>query len=368
MTKIGIITYHNTTNYGALLQNFALQAKLKELGADCETINYHCKSIEEREAATFPKFQKNPMRYLKNVKKYCRVLKKKKIMNSFIEKNMSISKASYTRKNIKNSNKIYDKFIVGSDMVFELGINGGDMTYYLDFADPSKRYSYAASLAVDKIDDKYLDKCKEELEKFQHISVREEQGQKYLSKILKNKVYVDVDPTLLYDGSFWEKYEEKPKNESKDNYILLYFLNKNMPEFEIARKIAKEKKLKLILLSNTQVSIEGCEVVSDASVGEFLYYIHHASLVITASFHGMIFSMNYNTNFMYFCHKDSSSRLDNIARITKSTNRELKEDKIPDFACDFKEINKAVKEVREKSIKYLEKLVNDEKNNKKGNL
>ena len=365
MTKIGIITYHNTTNYGALLQNFALQSKFKELGADCETISYHCKSIEDREGVTFPKLQKDLLRYMKQVKKFFAVQKKKKIMNSFVKKNMSISKNEYSRSDIEKCNELYDKFVVGSDMVFELGINGGDMTYYLDFADTSKRYSYAASLAVDKIDEKYLDKCKEELEKFQCVSIREKQGQEYFSKILKKKVQIDVDPTLLYDGDFWEKYEEIPKEVPQTKYMLLYFLNKNMPEFEVARKIAKEKDLEIILLSNNKVNIDGCKVISDASVGEFLYYIHHAALVITASFHGMIFSMNYNTNFMYFCHNKSASRLDNIAKITMSTDRELKDDYIPSFDCNFKNINKAVREVREKSINYLKNIVgitNDCKN------
>lgn len=357
MTKIGIITYHNTTNYGALLQAFALQSKLKELGTDTEIINYHCKNIEDREYFTFPKLEKNILKYLMRIRDYYRVSKKRKIMNQFVNKYMSISKEEYTRNTIKESNKVYDKFVVGSDMVFELGINGGDMTYYLDFAKPKKRYSYAASLGVDKIEDKYVDKCIKELEKFEHISIREEQGKKYFSKLLKNKVYQDVDPTLLYDGNFWKKYEEIPKAKPNKKYILLYFLHKNMPELDIARKIAKEKNLDIYLLSNTKQKIEGCKVIYDASVGEFLYYIDNASLVITASFHGMIFSMNFNTNFMYFSHKKSSSRLQNIANITNSTDRELTENYIPNFDCNFDKINNAVKIEREKSINHLKKII-----------
>ena len=356
MTKIGILTYHNTTNYGALLQAFALQSKLKELGAECEIINYHCKNIEDRESVTFPKFKKNILDYLRAIKKYYKFSKKRKIMNDFIDKYVAISKEEYRRDNIEESNKKYDKFVVGSDMVFELGINGGDMTFYLDFAQDKKRYSYAASLGVDKIEDTYIDNCKKELEKFQHLSIREEEGKEYFSKILENKVYVDIDPTLLYDGAFWKKYEERPKEEPKKEYVLLYFINKTMPEFDVAKKIAKENNLDIYVLSNEKTKIEGCKVICDASVGEFLYYIHNASLVITASFHGMIFSMNYNTNFMYFSNSKSSSRLENIAKITNSTDRHLTINCIPELKCDFDEINEAVNKVRKKSIDYLKTL------------
>lgn len=359
MSKIGIITYLNTTNYGALLQAFALQSKLMELGADCEIINYHCENIEKREFVKFPRIQKNIFNYLRNIKIYYNFSKKRKLMNKFMDKYMNISIIEYWKSNIADSNKKYDKFVVGSDMVFETNINGGDMTYYLDFADSKKRYSFAASLGVDKIDDKYLDKCKNELEKFQHISVREEQAREYFSKILDNKVYVDIDPTLLYDGNFWKRYEEIPKIKPIREYILLYFLNKNMPEFEIARKIAEERNLEIYVLSNGKTKIDGCKVISDASVGEFLYYIHNAALVITASFHGMIFSMNYNTNFMYFSNNNSSSRLENIANITDSNDRKLTINHIPDLKCDFDKINYSIDKLREKSIDYLKTLIDD---------
>ncbi len=357
MTKIGILTYHNTTNYGALLQAFALESKLRELGADAEIINYHCKNIEAREYVTFPKFNSNIISYLKNIKRYYKVSKKRKIIKNFIQQNVILSKCSYDRNTIKESNKIYDKFIVGSDMVFELGINGGDMSFYLDFAEPKKRYSYAASLGVSKINDKYLDKCVQELEKFEHISIREEQGQKYFSSILKNEVYQDIDPTLLYDKSFWEKYEEIPKNISNKNYILLYFVDPSMPEFDIACKMAKEKNLEVYILSNGKYTVNGCKVIYDASIGEFLYYIHNASLVITASFHGMIFSINYNTNFMFFTHNNSSSRLKNLAELTGTSDREIKDSYIPKFECKFDNINKCAEEIRNKSINYLKTLV-----------
>lgn len=361
MTKVGILTYHKTTNYGALLQAFALQSKLNELGADAEIINYHCKNIEKREMISFPKPGKNIniIKYAKRIKAFYNVSQKRKKMKHFMDKYMTFSKDEYTKETIKKSNKVYDKFVVGSDMVLDLEINGYDMSFYLDFAEPKKRYSYAASLGIEKIDNEHLNSCIEELEKFQHISIREEQGKNYFSKLLKNKVYSDIDPTLLYDGTFWKQYEEIPKKKPKKKYILLYFLNRNMPEFEIARRIAKENDMDIYVLSNSKKKIDGCNVIYDASVGEFLYYIHNAELVITASYHGLVFSINYKTNFMFFCHNNSASRLNNVARITGTIGRELKIDEIPPLKCDFSKIDTIIGKLRKKSIDYLKSIVEE---------
>ncbi len=355
MTKIGTLTFQNTTNYGAVLQALALQHAIKKVGGETEIINYHCENIERREYYVFPKFEKNLLNYAKKVKAYFSMSNKKKIINKFISKNMTLSKKEYNRNTISEANKLYDKFLVGSDMVFNLDITDGDMTYYLDFAESDKRYSYAASLGVEAIPDKYLENCVENLNKFKHVSVREEQTQKYFDSILKCKTSFNVDPTLLHDGDFWKNYEETPNN-IPEKYILLYFLDKENVILETAQKIAKENDCKIIILGNLKKNYEGVEFIPNASVGEFLYYIHHAELVITGSYHGMIFSMNYNTNFMYF-NRANSSRMESIAKLTNSQDRRLTKEHLPNLKCDFNKINHAVEKMRNDSIEYLKSLI-----------
>lgn len=360
MKKVGILTYHNTVNYGAMLQAYALQSKITELGFECEIINYHCKNIEERENLVFPHFQVNLINYLKKIRAFYYAQKKKRSLFKF-KSNMVFSKESYDRESIKNVVNIYDKIIVGSDMVFELGINGGDMSYYLDFVPANKRYSFAACLGRKKIDDRYLKKCKNELEKFQYLSVREVQTQKYLSTLLESKVYLDIDPTLLYDCSFWKKLEEIPSDNISNRYLLLYFVNESMPEFEMAKKIAIENNYDIYIIMDKKRKVDGCKVISYASVGEFLYYIHHASLVITGSFHGMIFSMNYNTNFFYFSKNEKNTKLDNMAKLVKCTDRKLSLNNVPKINHDFKHINEAIKKLRDESMNHLQMIIFDEK-------
>ena len=361
MKKIGIITYHNTVNYGALLQAFALQSKIKDLGAECDIIDYHCKNIEEKENIIFPHFQFNLIKYFKKLRAFYHANKKKKSMYNFSKNNMFFSKEDYDISNIKKANDNYDMIFTGSDMVFETGINGGDMSYYLNFADESKRYSYAACLGREKIDDKYVDTCINELKKFQYLSVREIQTQEYLSNLLGRKVNLDVDPTLLYDCFFWEKLEERPLDMINSNFLLLYFVNEDMPEFKLAKKIARENDYDIYIITDRKKKVDGCKVISYASVGEFLYYIHHASLVITASFHGMVFSINYNTNFMYFSKNKNNTKLDNMAKLVKCTDRQLSSDIIPIVNCDFKFINDTIARLKNSSINHLKMLIGDEK-------
>ena len=359
MKKIGVLTYYNTTNYGALLQALALEEKIKEYGAECEIIKYHCENIEDREFIKPPKLEKNVLKYLKNIKNFILNQRKRKLMEKFADKHMKFSNKDYDKDNIKESNHTYDKFIVGSDMVFNLDINGNDSNFYLEFADNNKRYSYAASLGAEKLDERYLKNFKNNLGKFQKISVREIQTQKWINDVLNKDVRVNLDPTLLLDDSFWKKYEEKTKRNIKKKYILLYFLDKDDIELKTARKIAKEKDYDIVILQNSIRKKWGCITISNASVGEFLYLIHNAEMVITGSYHGMMFSINYNTNFMYY-NRANASRMESIAEMLDVTNRRLTKDYIPNYECKFEEINKKLKKLREKSESDLNDIIGEE--------
>ena len=357
MNKVGIITYHNSTNYGALLQCFALQEKIKELGGNCEVVDYRCKRIEQKEYITFPIFNLNLLKYLKNIKHYCDYIPKKKKMHEFIENNIQLSSRKYNCNNIKDSNRIYDKFIVGSDMVFSLNINGNDMTYFLDFADAKKRYSYAACIGNDGINANYLEKCKNELEKFQDISVRELEAKKYLNGIIKNDVTVCCDPTLLHNTAFWKEHEIKPIDVPKNKYILLYFLDEKGLALKTAKKISEETGMEIIVLGRLNEKVNNLKTIPNASVEEFLWYVDNSELVITSSYHGFLFSIIFNSNFMYCYRKGASGKLDNIAKITNSQDRHIKDDYVPKLKCDFQLINKEIEKIRKESIRYLSRII-----------
>ncbi len=163
--KIGLLTFQNTTNYGALLQAFALYKTLAQKGANIEVIDYRCENIEKREMPLkyVPiRSIKWPIELLSNYMKR----KKYKRMEAFKHKYIKLSDDVYTRENIKRSLSIYDKFISGSDMIWELNVTGEDYTYYLDFVDdPSKKYSFSSSFGYDTVPRKYDRRTQELLSK-----------------------------------------------------------------------------------------------------------------------------------------------------------------------------------------------------------
>lgn len=354
--KIGILTFHNTTNYGAALQAYALQQKILQLGAECEIVDYHCAAIEQREAVALPMFNGGLYSYACAWKDYFRKHPKYRVVKDFINKNMILSSGSYNKRNVKNVNCLYDKFIVGSDMVWELGITDSDTTYMLDFADCCKKYSYAASIGVDRIANEHFDVVKDNLNSFCQLSVRESHGRNALDRILSKEIRIDVDPTLLHNGEFWSKICEF-HNDIPNEFILLYFLDGNGVMLNVARQIAEKKTLPIVLLSDTDVTIEGVNVVRNCTVEEFLGWIKKATLVITGSYHGMIFSMNFNTQFMYY-NRANSSRMESIAQYGKVQNRRIVDENVyPNDRIDFSKVNPLLDKLRIGSIEYLENIV-----------
>ncbi|MCM1262177.1 MAG: polysaccharide pyruvyl transferase family protein [Butyrivibrio sp.] len=134
--KIGLITFHDTTNFGATLQTVGLYKAIKELGLEIEIINYHCAEIDRRE---IPKYNfiasNNKIKWLilyilgnyKNTRKH-------RMLHKFLKKETTISSKKYNKKNIVFSNNEYDCYVIGSDMLWNTSFTKSDYTYMLDFA------------------------------------------------------------------------------------------------------------------------------------------------------------------------------------------------------------------------------------------
>ena len=138
--KVGILTFHDTNNFGSWLQTYGLYKKLSELGVNAEIIDYQCKEIIKREKLTWNKIFKLLRQEDLFVYQFLWKLIKKQVGLSVYSKiYLKKSKERYNRGNIKESNFIYDTFLIGSDLVWDTRITDKDFTYMLDFADRNKR-------------------------------------------------------------------------------------------------------------------------------------------------------------------------------------------------------------------------------------
>ena len=250
--KVGIITLHRVVNYGSVLQTYALQEKVKELGHDVEIIDYYPERLTligmlKRIKNKGDKFKKSFLiRNTARVIIFPSYLIRFHIFFSFLKKYIKMSSGTYkTHDEIRNTKFDYDVYCTGSDQVWNSGWNEQfDYPYYLDFVpDDKKKIAYAASFGKSKLNDDEIELTKKYLSRYNNISLRELSGVKIVENLkIKNSVNV-LDPTLLLNGEEWRKISSnKFKNE---DYILVYNLNRNKNIDNYAKNLSIKTGLKI---------------------------------------------------------------------------------------------------------------------------
>lgn len=293
--KIGILTFVNTSNYGAALQAYALQSYIRDTGNSCDIIRYDCpdvSSAHDPKALWKRKGIKNKLKapLLQSVYQ-----KRLDAFRAFENSYCSFSEPC-NRNNVAEIICQYDRIIVGSDQVWNPDINGKDNTFFLDFLDDnSKKCSYAASIGKNYFSQEEAAAYEKLLRQFSVISAREQGTAEQLAAALnRTDVTCDIDPTLLYDGD-WKKFI-KQDNPNGD-YIFLYLLPNNPTLFKAIRVFAAAHGCRTILLQKGMGKKKGCQIVNVASPIDFLNYVYHAKYVISGSFHALCFSLIYEKEF-----------------------------------------------------------------------
>lgn len=363
--KIGILTFQRTVNYGANMQAYALQKYLNNLGTDCETIDYTNEAIDKIERPISLKNQKSLKGFVKYLMLHRHQQRKWDSFNRFTQKNMKFSEKVYDKNNIKELTNKYDKFVVGSDQVWNTNITNKDYTYFLDFVDNNeKKYSYAASFGYSSIPESEVEKNKEFLNKFQMLNVREKQGKEIINSISDKDVEVVVDPTFLLEKAEWEKLAEE--NNKEQDYIFVYMPNFTKEVFEFIRDLGKKEKCKIIFINDSIRKFRKMKVMHDASPEKFLGLLKNAKYVVTGSFHAICLSIIFERNFFYMLNEGKSrnakfnSRITNLIELAGIQDRRIvdgiyvaKED------IDYKKVKEKMKGIVDSSKKILQEIVEE---------
>lgn len=363
MRKLGILTFHETLNYGALLQAYALQKYISLHSSDlAEIIDYRCEAVYGRE---FPQSLaaaqgvKEKVKYL--VGKRARKEKAEQF-SSFIKKNMKLSNQRYYSSNIKNAANEYDKFIVGSDQIWNFNLTGDDDTYYLDFVeDKFKKTAYAASFGYYSVPKQYEEKTERFLSEFSKISVREKSGQAIIKNLCNMQAEKVLDPVFLLNKTEWEnEFSADEKSLEQEDYILVYLPHDKNNVFSYAKQLAKKTKCKIKYINITYIPFLGVENYYSLSPSSFLAMIRHAKYVVTGSFHGVAFSINFNKEFYYENSSASGklgSRVDNLVELLHLTNRKISHEINEITPIDYTVVNTLLEKERKKSIDFLNLLL-----------
>jgi len=365
------MTWYHYPNFGTALQVTALSYIIAKMGYQPRVIQY----IPYGELLTRGVYKK-PAFYIKKIIsaiEYRNLIKdegRKMAFRTFLSEHIKFTRPCRTASELFALNSEFDAFVCGSDQIWAPTFFNSK--YFLDFVQqPSKLVSYAPSIGLSVIEDMYVrNRMKEYISRFNHLSIREEQGQSLIRELCGKEAVVVLDPTLLLKPDEWDcMVSNQIEPSSCIPYILCYFLGANKLSWKKVRILSKKTGLpvKVIPVFNQDLR-RGYQVISGAGPAEFLGLIKNAAFVCTDSFHGTTFSILYKRPFYVFerfSNKDSysqNSRIYNILKIAGLDDRLVKDKmKLRDnpLNCDFAEAKYRLDIEREKSLQYLENALKE---------
>lgn len=301
MKSIGIITIHKINNYGSVLQAYALQKVCEDLGYKVEIIDYDFpnKFHQNNKYSTASDTQPNEPKWIKAL--FAKALvRQHKGIRLFIDKYQNLSSNKYHKVEDFTANPpTYDVYITGSDQLWSPRHCNGDPAFMLYFApDNALKISYAASIGSNAIPEELKNAYIGLLSRYKHISVRENTGADVIRSLINKETTVVLDPTLLLNKAEWNKIATL-KRLVKKKYILCYFLNYTFNAFpyvdELARDMQKQTGYEIVRVARPphKLSFINTTYQIGASPEEFLALVRDAEIVLTTSFHGTAFAVNY---------------------------------------------------------------------------
>lgn len=364
---IALISYHKEPNYGTALQAYALAHAIRSAGKDCEYINYTKmrrkpailfllrrmkQAVLRKENSEFAFFNTEAFRHITSK------------FHEFHEKHIPASETTYYIDTLPLSSSRYERFIVGSDQTWSPFMNQHPYTQnFLEFCtEGAKKSAYAPSIGTLTPQPTYVSRMVKALKTFDFLSCREKANCEVLSKELKRNVEYVVDPTLLLSEVEWMQIASNSSTPQQP-YILAYILGKKQCISDFAEKLGKEYSLPVYYIATRPEHLSHDNVLDDVGPAEFVSLIKNARYVVTDSFHGTIFSINFNVNFYSFTKRTEANAQDND-RIPSILNEyglssRFKQDTDLTFNnnIDFTYINNLLKEQRELSLAYLKKII-----------
>ena len=326
--KIGIITYWTSNNnYGQLLQCWALQQFLIKKGHMPYLIRFSPFS-GATDASLFGRIKTFFTRVLKLILIYPAVQRlknrklievEKKLDDIFGEKDKQRDFDGFRKDCLYKTNIVYENFstllknppiadayICGSDQIWNFNLQTDALkAFFLQFGNKEiKRIAYAPSIGRDYWPENRVNELKQYLSGFSSISLREETGVQICKDLGFDAKHV-LDPTMLLEKTDYESLKETPSTYSTP-YIFIYGINYKSKEdinYNEIKEYAKNKGMKIIITNGSGYT--PCRELFDeaeyvyATIPKWLSLISNAELVITPSFHGVVFSILFHKNLMY---------------------------------------------------------------------
>ena len=373
MKSIGIITIHKINNYGSVFQAYALQKVCEDLGYKAEIIDYNFPNeAHSNNKYAVRRVQSNEPHWIKMIYALA-LIRQHKSISAFVDKYQHLSAKQYNSpEELKSDAPQYDVYITGSDQLWNPRFCNGDPAFMLHFApDGALKISYAASISANRLPDELHPLYKELLGRYSHIAVRENSGVQVIKDITGKDATVVLDPTLLLNKEQWNAIAA-PKRQFKKKYILCYFLNYTFNAFpyvdELAQYMHKQTGYEIVRVARPphHLGVPHTHYKVGASPEEFLALVRDAEMVLTTSFHGTAFAVNYGKPVFSVVQDRNAS---DSRQVSLMHNLGLDEqvlsvkDAMPDrrlFGYDVNAEQVRLEDLRKTSTEYLQKAIKND--------
>lgn len=363
--RVGILTFHQAHNYGAMLQAWALTHYINSMGYQAEIINYH--SAEVSRLYRFIPWQLRPpvkrilKEYpLKTAIKIClkelwrlrpvvRVWwKRRDSFKRFMNQYLHCHGKGLSLRQLKDLP--YDAVICGSDQIWVTQ----DPAYYAGFETKARKIAYAPSIGNRQFPVEMHSTIYRWLRDFDAVSVREQSLADYLVGLYGCPMPpVTLDPTLLLKAADYNKITAENQHPEKA-YVFVYCVLENDSMVQMAQAYAQEHGMDIIVLRGFWRD-DVKDQIQDAQSGpeEFLSYIKNAAYVVTNSFHGTVFSILFHVPFASVYPDGGNNRIDNLLQALNLQDRHVAEGELPDVGSEWTEVDRKLSSLRESSDTFL---------------
>lgn len=367
MMKVSVITRHGITNYGSILQTYATQTVLERLGCQVEIVDYIRTDEEDGQIAkTLARRSKRWGKSAVTRGIYSLIqLPEYKIMGRKFEtmrkKLLKMTRRYHSLEELMEDIPDADVYCSGSDQVWgPVGDGHLDPAYVLAYVPEEKRkIAYAGSFGKTRFAHEEVPVFQSYIKRYQAIGVREKSAVELLRQMGVHGEQV-LDPTLLLTKQDWEGLISDP---IKKKYILIYQLHRNKKMDQYARQMAQKAGLPLVRITpSPHHMVRGGQVVLLPDPGRFLAYLRDAEFLITDSFHGTAFAINFGTQFVNVLPGETRTRNQSLLELTGLADRVVTDfDDVHwiDEAIDYEPVQEILQQQREASLAWLQEALGE---------
>lgn len=351
--KIGIVTFPTAINYGTALQAAALGNVLKEKNHEISFLDHRCSLIDSTNSIFDIKHILNIKYTLAHLYNMREAIQRKNNFSLFQQRHIQLG---------TDTPENYDIIVAGSDQIWNYNLTENDWFYFLDFTKKNtKKVAYAASFGLSSIDTQHKDKINLFLKDFDFLSVREKTAVDIINDLSDIDVPVVLDPTLLITRNSWKNMTKTTEKDS--GYIFVYTVFNSDKIWEYAKFLSNKTGLPIKTISYSKLHRHNAIYNFTAGPDDWVNYMLNADYVVTNSFHGVAFSINFNKNFFFDMPPEKAGVGSRISDITERYSLSHRNISAPNFvetaeAPDFSAANKLLEEDRFFSFSFIDSFLN----------